>query len=658
MKGALPNTTGQLAEGGPLGGYRPDIDGLRAIAVAAVVIFHAGVTGLAGGFVGVDVFFVISGYLIGGQMFREVEGKTFSFAHFYTRRVRRILPALFVLLAVFLAVGCAIMTPEELKQYGKEAAASIVGASNVLFFMGGGYFGPAADYQPLLMTWSLGVEEQFYIFFPFVVLLLVRARVPALPALIGLSLLAFVGSLVLMRLSEKAAFYLLPTRSWELGIGAVLAVWQRGRPGESLSPGLATLFSVSGLALIVASLVFYRPSIAFPGWFVLAPTLGTALLIAAPGSVINRVILANPVATFIGRVSYSWYLWHWPVFYLFRLLGGRFEVFAPLALMAITFVLAVISWRFVEQPLRVRVLSGRVVLARYAAVGGVLLATMVLMYHSGGWPQRLQGQARTFAQAARTARESPCLAPYGMREPRNRETCLPSLSNDGRQALVVVGDSHASAIAPGFAQIAASRGLAFGEMTKSSCPPLAGYAATAADRPGHWAECIDYQKATYDWLDRNPGVRTVVLAGFWSSGMTVKSADGSSRSLEDALVSSVQRAKAGGRRVILVKDVPTFAFDPYARAVGNLNPIRVAVQRMIDLDAVSGAAQSSAIRKDPSHQMIDRVARRTGGEVLDPAASLCDAAGCRYGDGSRLFYFDFQHLTSEGAAEASRGFRP
>ena len=635
-------------------GYRPDIDGLRAIAVLSVVVFHAGIGAIPGGFVGVDVFFVISGYLIGGHIYAEAVTGRFRFGAFYARRTRRILPALFAMLLTVFALGLALLTPLELRELGKEAASSVFGLSNLLFYTGGGYFAPAADLDPLLMTWSLGVEEQFYVLFPFVVLLAVRfgRRVP-LPVVAALSLMSLAGSLALMPVNAKACFYLLPPRMWELGLGTVLALWER-RPGHAaLERARAEPLGLAGAALLAAALFLYRPEFAFPGWFVLLPTVGTVLLIATRASAINRLVLSQPAIVFVGKVSYSWYLWHWPLFWLNRLLAQPGPGAPPAVLLLTSFALAVLSWRFVEQPARRRVLPQPIVLRRYAAAAIAMALLSGTLYATGGMIWRLPVAVRASAQDAQRARGDVCLAAYGADAPRNLDACVPPLSSTRSGRLLILGDSHASAIAPGFAALARQRGIGFGEVAKASCPPLWGYAPPSADRAGHWAQCTAFQARAFEQALR-PDVGTVLLAGLWSESLTVRGAAGDMVSLRTALGTTIDRLRGAGKRVILVQDVPMFGFDPYARIIGDALPMRATLAAL--LRPAEARPFAAAPLPDRARPVLDEIATaRPGVGVIDPAARLCGGGLCRYGAPQTAFYFDFQHLTAAGALAATGG---
>jgi peptidoglycan/LPS O-acetylase OafA/YrhL len=620
-----------------------------------VVVFHAGFHGLLGGFIGVDVFFVISGYLIGGQVFREAVAGEFRFSQFYARRVRRILPALYALLAVLFGLGALLLTPLELRELGKEAFAAVFGASNLLFYTAGGYFDPASDHLPLLMSWSLGVEEQFYIVFPILVLLCLRIR-PRLfmPILILGTLVSFAGSIALTHLNPKAAFYLLPTRAWELGLGAVLALSERRANTWTIPRPVADVAAVAAVAALAAAMALYRPAYAFPGGYVMIPTLATAILIATPGSLFNRRVLSWSPFVFIGKISYSWYLWHWPLFFLNRILAPDGQGLPPLALLVLSLVPAVASWRWVEQPFRRRVLGEKTVLVRYGAVAMLIALPALLFFLTDGWPGRFSPVVRQMSRTVSEARADPCLAPYGAVSPQNPAACLPAFAGP---SVLVLGDSHGSAIAPGFKAAAAREGFGFGQITKSSCPSLWGFAREEPGRAGHLAQCQAFQREAFAYVERHPEIEVVVLASYWPSDMILIGGEGATVPLADALNDTVARLTAAGRRVVLVDDVPSFRFDPYSRVVGDMIPARAAAQRWFARTPGVFAAHGDEIFDDPATPVLRSVANtRPGVTFLDTKARLCGQEGCRYGAPDMLYYFDFQHLTATGAGVATEGF--
>lgn len=339
---------GQSVSGNdPHPAYRPEIDGLRAIAVAAVVLYHFGLPGVGGGLVGVDIFFVISGFLIGGILWREQASTgRIALGRFYLRRIRRLAPAFFAMAIVTAAVAWIVFLPFEMRAFGKGLIATLVYLANFHFFRETGYFDIGADNKLLLHNWSLAVEEQFYLVLPALILLLgfaPRARIGALWALGALSLAACIW---LTPLNQPAAFYLFPFRAWELLAGVLLAIHMDGRRGAG--PWAAW----AGLALMLAGIALVQPGPAFPGWQVVVPVAGAVLAIAGGQSdcAVNRV-LSSALPVFVGRISYSLYLWHWPVLILSRYWRDGYASGLEAALwLALAVGLSVLSWAFVEQP--------------------------------------------------------------------------------------------------------------------------------------------------------------------------------------------------------------------------------------------------------------------------------------------------------------------
>ncbi|WP_368655537.1 acyltransferase family protein [Castellaniella ginsengisoli] len=365
--------------------YRPEIDGLRAIAVLSVILFHAGVPGLSGGFVGVDVFFVISGYLITGILLRELNAGTFSLVTFYERRARRILPALFLVLLVCIPFGWLLMDPYAFWRLGQGLMAVTVFVSNILFWRTTDYFAATLE-NPLLHTWSLGVEEQFYIFFPLFLWLVWRyAR-----AWLWLSILSVaVASLAISQWGVQtgrlvAAFYLIPSRAFELLLGALVALAAfRGRI-PNLSVWFAESLAWIGLGAVVWAVVMFSGGTPFPGWHALVPSLGTALILAfvRTDGVLGRV-LSWRVMVGLGLISYSAYLWHQPVFAFVHIAGWSPGLGASLGLVVVSLLLAWVSWRYVERPFRDRAWISRSAMFQWSGalsvsmlgVGACLIAT-------------------------------------------------------------------------------------------------------------------------------------------------------------------------------------------------------------------------------------------------------------------------------------------
>lgn len=645
--------------------YRADIDGLRAIAVLAVLVYHARPGWMPGGFVGVDIFFVISGYLISGHLYRDALAGRMSYADFYARRVRRILPALMLVTGATIAFGLVCMTPLELRELGKEVAAALFGLSNVYYFTGANYFAPTADKHALLMTWSLGVEEQFYLLFPPLLMLLMKLRrVPPVWGLAALMALSFALSLWLTQTHAKAAFYLPFTRAWELGAGALIAVAEAHmRGGEARLPGRAgEAAGLGALALFAAAIACYDRSIAFPGLYALLPVAGAVLALIAGGSWVNRVLLSAAPMRFVGKISYSLYLWHWPLFYALRLLGLEPGGAAMPLVLALLLLLAFLSWRFVEQPLRRRVLPRGAVLLRYAGAVTAMALVGAALWKADGVPRRLDEGARQIAGEAAQGRNSQCLALYGETAVRNPAACLPGGDAPAAPPVILMGDSHANALAPALAQAARAAGRPFWHITKASCLPLADHAEDIPDRPAHYAECLAYQQAAYALVERHGRGATVLLAGYWAAvrEAPLRSPGHATQGdplavLGDALAGSIARLRRAGAEPVVVADVPHLAFDPYERRVGALIPARRALATALGGDAgeQENVTRAGELRADPSRPIILQTAKAAPGvRLVDPYAALCAQGRCRYGDERALYYVDWQHLTPQGARAA------
>ena len=356
--------------------YRPEIDGLRAIAVAAVILFHAGFALFGGGFVGVDVFFVISGFLITSIIVEELKTGRFSVVRFYERRARRILPALFTVMAACVPFAYSLLSPDDLKDFAQSLAAICLFASNVLFWGESGYFDTQAELKPLLHTWSLAVEEQFYVVFPLLLLAVWRLGRKFLLALIGvIAVVSLVTSVDEVRNFPSAAFYLLPSRAWQLLVGALASLVADRWPSAALRQPAVRLaseaFGWGGMAMIVMALFLFDEQTPFPGLNAALPTVGTVLVLlgASDRTSVGRMLAWRPLVG-LGLISYSAYLWHQPLFaFTKHALLADLPTDLAIVLCAVTIVLACLSWRYVEQPFRDRSLISRGMVFALSAAG-------------------------------------------------------------------------------------------------------------------------------------------------------------------------------------------------------------------------------------------------------------------------------------------------
>lgn len=487
--------------------YRPEIDGLRALAVVPVILFHAGFELFGGGFVGVDVFFVISGYLITTIIHNDISADKFSFVSFYERRARRILPALMFMMAACIPVAWATMMSFDMWDFGQSLVAVSLFLSNVLFWAESGYFDQIAELKPLLHTWSLAVEEQFYVLFPILLLALTRFwKNKVFVTLLVLLVLSLAAAEYGSYYFPEAAFYFLPTRAWELLIGAVVALHLLERERDEVSSNIQNLLGLLGLVLIAGSVFLIDKSDRFPGLIALFPTIGTALIIvfAREDTVAGR-ILSQRVLVFVGLISYSSYLWHQPIFAFLRMnVLEEPSTLLMTALSVVSLFIGYLSWRFVESPFR-----NRQWIPRKPLFSALFVATVFFV--GFGYPvHKLHGNL-PFMNKDMLAREAVVqeLVADRMEITRNgvcddtRAVTPEDVSAFARNCfqnrnLVVFGDSHAADRASAL-RLA---GVKFSQLTSGGCRLVPGL--VTAKRP----ICRNH----YDLLEDLRGADTVVLA--------------------------------------------------------------------------------------------------------------------------------------------------
>ncbi|WP_426132947.1 acyltransferase family protein [Pseudomonas sp. PWP3-1b2] len=632
--------------------YRRDIDGLRAIAVLAVVLFHFGVPGVTGGFVGVDVFFVISGFLITSIILREREGGHFSFLNFWARRARRILPALLVMMSVSLVVGWFLMAPKDYSELGRSIHNQAIFISNLFFMRQDGYFETASDMKPMLHTWSLSVEEQFYIAFPLLLALLSSRLKHWRSALFVLLLVSFAASVWAVSHAPDKAFFLLPMRAWELLAGSMLAVMPAR--AKRISPMLAQAISAISLGLILVAVVGYDDSTAFPGLAALLPVLGVVGLIWANGQHTTWVgqLLGSRVLVGIGLISYSWYLWHWPV-----LVFGKYANITDLApvqlaaLFSLSLLLGYASWRFVEGPFRERrLLAGNRAVLVSAVIGLVSLGLIGKgLVWSDGFAWRLSPQALQFAKAHTWSPNlMNCLSDD--KKNKHRELCHFG-PQEGTARALVWGDSHASALIPALKDGAGRYDFGITQAGYAGCLPF----YRKENTPG----CNAFNERVTQLLSRD-SFSDVVLVARWSlyvygqrngdTGPTIHDpATGkydravAERKFSEGMNALVHQLRASGRRVWLVKEVPLQEFNV---------PYRLSRLAMLGRPTdKEGLPVSEHLQRQATISAVfEQIAAADSGvQVLDPAPKLCDTNGwCRVELGGQALYTDDNHLSIVG----------
>lgn len=460
--------------------YRPDIDGLRAIAVGAVILFHLDVGIMKGGFIGVDVFFVISGYLITGLLQSEIDAGRFSILRFYDRRIRRILPALFAVILAASAAAVCLFFPPEILDFANSVVATTLFSSNIYFMMVTDYFAATSNSNPLLHTWSLAVEEQYYIVFPFLLYGLRTLRQKNVVLVIsGLAIASFVVSIRLVMTDQVGAFYLAPSRAWEFFIGALLSF--KALP-DVQKTWLREVSAAIGLALIVAGcLKFYR-NMPFPGTLALVPCIGAALLIhanAAGRTLTGRLISARPIV-FIGLISYSLYLWHWPIIVFFQIWWVKpIGWVGDLGLILATCVIGTLSWYFIELPFRQKRLAASPLALRSAALAsmaGFCALGIALIVSDGmafAFPKEIVTLANYIHYHERTAyRRGTCFIDSHTSPLSDfaATTCL--TRSHVKPNLLVIGDSHAAHLWSGLTDALPSVQIL--QATATGCKPVFG----------------------------------------------------------------------------------------------------------------------------------------------------------------------------------------
>lgn len=642
--------------------YRPDIDGLRSVAVVPVVIYHAGSQWLGGGFIGVDVFFVISGFLITSIIAPEIAEGRFSLLQFYERRTRRILPALFFVVALSLPAGAVLLLPRAFEDFAASVLATLAFSSNIWFWsVSTGYFAPAADLLPLLHTWSLAVEEQFYIFYPLALGLVLpagrRATILALGTVMFVSLALAIWATPRM---PAASFYLLPTRAWELGFGALVAL---GVTPKRLNRASREILSLFALAAILVPMFFYDTTTVFPGFAALPPVLGATLLImiGTTGSSLVHRMLSLRVVVAVGLISYSLYLWHWPVLAFFRVLIGNPVLPPALATTAVTLsvLMSFLSWRYVERPFRNR--SARRPIARTAMVGATLLAIAAgVILLGNGWPGRVSPEARAIDAVAQPTRfDRDCMRKY-----MADNVCrigVPTSAGDPVD-LVLIGDSHAAAAAEAVDAAAREAGLSGAFMGNVSCAPLVG---VVAGTPENRSECARFMEAAVRFATETPGVRYVVLASRWPvlvEGTLMPGEPGlpfpvrldpdvygntteaptNAEAVETALTATLEALAAGGAEVLLLGPVPELGWNVPEHLIAHLRwgipmPPNPNLHTTLARQSTTLAILESAA-----------AANQQTTTYIPVATELCTPE-CPTHDQTEVWYWDDDHLSPMGA---------
>ncbi|MBB3643192.1 acyltransferase family protein [Variovorax atrisoli] len=631
--------------------YRPDIDGLRAIAVGSVLAYHAFPSLLPGGFIGVDIFFVISGFLITTILLQSLAAGDFSYRDFYARRIRRIFPALVLVLLATLAFGWYVLLPGEFSQLGKQTTGGAAFFANLVFLGEAGYFDATAETKPLLHLWSLGIEEQFYIFWPLLLGLAWRKRWPILRVTLAVATVSFLVNVLTVQPHRAAAFYSPLSRAWELMAGGLLAVMQlqaAAAAGQGQAGGRVWkkhLQSIVGIALIVLGLFMTRSTKAFPGWWALLPVLGAASCIAAgPGGVLNKYLLSNRVMVWIGLVSYPLYLWHWPLLSYARIVtGGEPPLQLRIVLVVASIVLAWATYRFLERFVKLHL--SQAMLRGLAGAGAALALAGVIVFLGTPTPRHDSPALQAVADATREDNY------YDGFEEAALGDQFVYRAGSGKRNVLLIGDSHVEQYAPRALELVRTqpdkaRTIYFA--TKGSCPPVPGLFS------GLDTGCDERRTAVLE-LALKPEIDSVVLGACWScyftgAGPTVNyfvddrkavhpfiGGDGIEQSLRS--LGEVLKRLSAVKPVYLVLGNPVgMDFDPLRQIEGS---------RLGRMTAESGQLRAPMPQDQAQfNARLKQVAEANGARVIEPFASLCAGGECIRSmpdDGSPA-YKDIGHL--------------
>lgn len=606
----------------PDSGKRADIQGLRAIAVLAVLVFHALPEALPGGFVGVDIFFVLSGYLITRIILPPLEQRRFSLLDFYRRRVRRLFPALFTMLGITMLIGIAVLPPALLVKLAESQFFTTLFASNFYFADKTGYFDLSAEQMPLLNTWSLGVEEQFYLLYPLVLWLVVRWIGPAKWAVLTvLAITSLIQSQIWTGTDPDTAFYHPASRAFELLIGAlVVGLERRWTPGAQLSQW-AGLFAAS---VLVASLFLIGPRTSFPGIAALAPTLATATLLLIRQGWMTRAISIRPMVL-VGDISYSLYLWHWPLLVFGKFLFPGSAIVIAIAVL-LSFLAAWASWRYIEQPILQH--KNRRLFLKAAGVMAGSIALCLAVYLPDGWPVRFGPDAR--ALLAGSSDYNPDRPDCHMRSDRPRpydEMCVYG-AEGAVPGYAVWGDSHGTELAMALGERLAARGEALKSITMSGCP------ATVGRRP----DCTKQVLSTKAGILADPSMHTIILTS------NLHGKDEYSRAAVDGVTATARDLAAAGKRVVIVFPIPTYDWDP---------PSSLAMRLRRGGDPATVSMPRSRYERKSGHivRRFETLAAETPGIYgIDAANLFCTDTACYpYREEIGMLYYNKGHLSLTGA---------
>lgn len=615
--------------------YRPDIDGMRAFAVLSVIAFHAFPNFIKGGFIGVDIFFVISGYLISGIIFNHLSHDDFSFSDFYYRRIKRIFPSLLLVLVFSLAFGWYVLTTDEYRRLGEQVAGGAGFVANIVLWHESGYFDSSAASKPLLHLWSLGVEEQFYIMWPLLLYAAYKRKFNWLLLIAGLSAVSFLLNVVFVKDYPVASYYLPFTRFWELLLGAFLAYLHLNPNYHLESSGrLSQLSSLLGAILLAVSLLSINNALPFPGWWALLPTLGTFLIIlAGKNACINKWFLSHPAAVWIGLISYPLYLWHWPLLsFMYIIAGPHPSHVLRIAIILLSIGLAWLSYVLLEK--RIRFNTGAAVIPALS-FGSVLILAAGLTVSQGGLEPRLTDPALSKLLSAVNDWNFPP-AGFSNFEYDSQDYYI---KKTGAEKVLFIGDSNMEQYGTRIDKVLSEQPLQSKTAifaTTGGCPPIVN--VSVKEHP----DCQPRLKSAYK-LALSADIDTVVIAGCWycyfvraeepdatmdyyyeSNGVRNYFRNDKGAVLALAEFEKNLKVIASKKKVYLVLNAPAGdTLDPVAFAPGTRLSPQVQFTPPTDLSLNEFEHEYAPVR-----QALKAIALRAGAAVIDPLISLCKGGVC------------------------------
>jgi peptidoglycan/LPS O-acetylase OafA/YrhL len=626
--------------------YRPDIDGLRAIAILSVLAYHAFPNLIGGGFVGVDIFFVISGYLITGIIIKSIHKNSYSIIEFYERRVNRIFPALLLVLTSSLIFGWFVLTNKEYQQLGLHTAGGAGFIANIILYHETGYFDVQAELKPLLHLWSLGIEEQFYIIWPLIIWGSLRLKLNIKTIVTALSVVFFISSAYWIQIDRNGAFYLPFFRMWELSTGAFVYIYKHEKE-QSINNRHTEILSSIGIAMLFASIILFNKETKFPGLYALIPVIGAALVIGNNLTAINSKIISSRWLVNIGLISYPIYLWHWPILSFSRIInGGSISTQWTLASIIITIALSILTYRIIERPLRNKV--------RWQKTAGLIIAMAIIgglghnIYQREGLPFRYK---QIISMADNYKRDFMGWGELGLIPDRDcqhafyfpkQKICLQN-TPDLPPTVAIIGDSHAFHAYWGLSNLLLASNENLIIIGRGACIPFLGSPLSPDGNICHSAieKSISYALST-------PTIHTIVLT-HRGAYLNKESSIHDVADFKDAMHHTFNKIGASGKNIIYVMGIPEPGVNPRL-CVGDLplgrkrpsDSCQYPVEKFLSDNAVY---RNAALQVIAQHPYV---------KVIDPHIYLCPLGTCSVIQSNHSMYMDENHLSQSGSTLIGR----